>query len=271
MLRNQADNGDLRAGYFRNAGMYAHGQGTIVLCEALAMTGDEQFREPAQMAIRFIEQAQHRQGGWRYQPGDEGDLSVAGWQIMALQSARAPEVGLQVDNATLSMADYFLDKVAVNRRIQRSAGLSSPRIEGSLYCYQPGDRPTEAMTAEALLCRMYLGWERTDPRLEAGVEWLMDEHLPRRGSRMNVYYWYYGSQLMHHYGGDEWERWNSRIKQLLLSSQKTRGRYPGSWDPDEFQWGEQGGRIYTTALCVCTLEVYYRHLPLFRKLDLDGR
>ncbi|MEM7452946.1 MAG: prenyltransferase/squalene oxidase repeat-containing protein [Planctomycetota bacterium] len=271
MLRNQRDNGDLRAGYTRNAGMYAHGQATIVLCETLAMTGDEQFREPAQMAINFIEQAQHRQGGWRYQPGDEGDTSVAGWQIMALQSARAPEVGLRVDNATLSLADYFLDKVSSSRQLQRASGGANTRIVGSLYGYQPGEPPTAAMTAEALLCRMYLGWDRSDPRLRAGIDWLMEKHLPERGERMNIYYWYYGSQLMHHYGGEDWERWNSRIKQLLLSTQETRGRYPGSWDPDPFRWGEGGGRIYTTALCVCTLEVYYRHLPLFRKLDLERR
>ena len=31
----------------------------------------------------------------------------------------------------------------------------------------------------------------------------------------------------------------------------------GSWPPTD-QWGAHGGRIYSTALAVLTLEVYYR-------------
>ncbi len=267
LIQNQKDDGDLRAGYNGNAGMYAHGQASIVLCEALAMTGDEQFREPAQMAIRFIEQGQHRQGGWRYQPGEVGDTSVLGWQLMALQSARSPDVGLEVDPATLKLADYFLDSVIVTRNRRSRAGRDANVPNGSLYAYMPDRNATPAMTAEALLCRMYLGWEKDDPRVEAGVRWLAENHPPER-SDMNIYYWYYGSQLLHNYGGREWKAWNKNVKQLLLISQKKRGRHPGSWDPGDFEWGDQGGRIYTTAMSVCTLEVYYRHLPLFRTIEL---
>ncbi len=264
LLKNQEDDGDLRADYNGQAGMYAHGQAAIVLCEVLAMTGDEQFRTPAQNAIRFIEKAQHNEGGWRYRPGEEGDTSVFGWQLMAIQSARAPRLGLQVDKATLQLADYFLDLVAVSHR--RAARQGCP--EGALYGYQPGKQPTDAMTAEAILCRMYLGWKRDDPRMIAAIDWLIDKHLPDE-DEMNIYYWYYGTQAMHHFGGRQWERWNSRMRQLLIGSQETRGRYPGSWNPSDFRWGGQGGRIYTTSLSVCTLEVYYRHLPLFKQIKLD--
>jgi hypothetical protein len=31
--------------------------------------------------------------------------------------------------------------------------------------------------------------------------------------------------------------------------------------------GNAGGRIYQTALSILTLEIYYRHLPLYRRLD----
>ena len=139
LIKKQKQNGDLRADFKGQAGMYAHGQATIVLCEALAMTGDEQFRKPAQSAIDFIEKAQHKEGGWRYRPGERGDTSVVGWQIMALQSARAPRVGLNVDKSTLQLADYFLDLVAVNSRQAKREGA----IEGALYCYQPGRGATD--------------------------------------------------------------------------------------------------------------------------------
>jgi hypothetical protein len=266
MIANQESNGDLRAGYLRQAGMYAHGQATIVLCEALAMTGDQKLQEPAQLAINFIEDAQHDQGGWRYQPGQAGDTSVFGWQMMALQSGRAPQLNLDVDDATLKLADYFLDQVAVPARFANRAKTPLPR--GSAYCYQRGRGPTAAMTAEAILCRIYLGWKKRDPRLSSAVKWLITDHLPNQ-REPNLYYWYYGTQVMHHYGGQSWKTWNDRMRELLISSQETRGKYPGSWDPREFEWGPRGGRIYTTSLAVCTLEVYYRHLPIFKQIELD--
>jgi len=266
ILENQKANGDLRAGYEGQAGMYAHGQAAIVLCEALALTGDQKFRDPAQRAIRFIELAQHAQGGWRYRPGQEGDTSVFGWQMMALQSARSPDLNLNVDESTIKMADYFLDKVTANARFNNRRKTKLPK--GSAYCYQPGRNATAAMTAEAILCRMYLGWKKDDPRLSSAVNWLIQDHFPSARDG-NLYYWYYGTQVMHHYGGEPWDKWNDKMRELLISSQETRGSYPGSWSPNKFEWGPKGGRIYTTSLAVCTLEVYYRHLPLFKQIELD--
>ena len=57
-----------------------------------------------------------------------------------------------------------------------------------------------AMTAEGLLCRLYLGWNKErNPQLTDGVNWLVDNHLPD-ASKTNMYYWYYATQVMHHYG-----------------------------------------------------------------------
>ncbi len=263
----QKPNGDLRNGRNGNEGMYAHGQATIVLCEALALTGDQTFRDPAQRAIEFIEKAQHKQGGWRYRPGEPGDTSVFGWQIMALQSARAPGLNIDVDDSTLKLADYFLDRVSAPVKFNNRRGTRLP--DGSAYCYMRGKKVTAAMTAEAILCRMYLGWKKDDPRLSSAVKWLIQDHMPSNRDR-NLYYWYYGTQVMHHYGGDPWKKWNGNMRNLLISSQETSGAYPGSWHPKKYEWGNRGGdRIYTTSLAVCTLEVYYRHLPMFKQIDLD--
>lgn len=262
LVANQKRDGDLRANFSGQAGMYAHGQATIVLCEAFAMTGDEKLREPAQRAVDFIQRAQHFEGGWRYQPGESGDTSVFGWQLMALQSARAARGGISVNKETLQLADYYLDLASKPRGQSRVPA-------GALYRYLPNDGSfTPAMTAEGLLCRMYLGWSRNNPRLMAGVRWLVEEHLPAK-DKPNLYYWYYGTQVLHHYGGREWEKWNSAVRDLLVESQQKTGNHPGSWEPGQFEWGAQGERIFVTSLAVCTLEVYYRHLPLFEPLVLD--
>ncbi len=268
LIENQKSDGDLRINFPGQAGMYAHGQATIVLCEALAMTGDQRFKLPAQKAVEFIEKAQHERGGWRYNPGQPGDTSVLGWQLMALQSARAGNLGIKFDQSTFELADYFLDQAVDRKRRTRGSMKNMPL--GSLYTYRPKDgRPTPTMTAEAILCRMYLGWERNDPRIIEAVRWLIEDNLPTAKER-NIYYWYYATQVMHHFGGPAWEVWNKRMRELLVAGQTQKGRLAGSWSPSGFQWGRQGGRIYVTSLSVCTLEVYYRHLPLFKQLELDN-
>ncbi|MDA1054126.1 MAG: terpene cyclase/mutase family protein [Planctomycetota bacterium] len=251
LLKNQREDGDLRANSQGNAGMYAHGQAAIVLCEAYMMTGDETLRDPAQRALDFIVAAQNDAGGWRYQPKQAGDTSVVGWQVMALQSGRAAK--LNVPEETLALAGVFLDSVASS--------------SGAKYAYTPGQGPTQVMTAEALLCRMYLGWKLDMPGIEQGVQFLVTNHLPSERAP-NIYYWYYGTQALHHYGGDEWEMWNREMREILIKTQERRGHEAGSWDPAG-DHASAGGRIYMTALATCSLEVYYRHLPIFRQIDLE--
>lgn len=263
LIANQARDGDLRINFPGQAGMYAHGQCAIVLCEAYALTGDERLRDPAQRAIGFIEEAQHGRGGWRYQPGQAGDTSVFGWQLMALQSAR--ETGaLRVDPETLRKAEEYLDAAgaALARDPVREAGV--------LYRYQPREAsPSASMTAEAMLCRMYLGWQPDDPRVMRCVRWLSSNHLPEEDDDADIYYWYYATQVLHHFGGKEWDRWNAALRDRLVDMQQDRGRHAGSFEPADFLRGDQGERIFTTSFAVCILEVYYRRLPLFRAIKLD--
>ncbi|HUE74810.1 MAG TPA: prenyltransferase/squalene oxidase repeat-containing protein [Pirellulaceae bacterium] len=254
MIENQKSDGDLRAGSNDNSGMYAHGQAAIVLCEAFAMTGDEELRVPAQKAIDFIVKAQYRDGGWRYRPGPAdqlGDTSVVGWQLMALQSARA--ANLTVPEETLEMASRYLDGA-------QSDG-------GARYGYQRGHGPTPTMTAEALLCRMYLGWNKNNPALERGARWLLASNPPEH-DRPNIYYWYYATQTMHHFGGPEWDEWNLLMRDVLVDTQETQGHKAGSWSP-RGEHSSAGGRIYMTSLAICSLEVYYRHLPIFKRIELE--
>ncbi len=173
-------------------------------------------------------------------------MSVTGWFVMAMQSARM--AGLEVPSPTLERIGEFLDAVA--------------RDDGSRYAYRIRDGATLTLTAEGLLCRMYLGWEHDDPRLKKGVEYLL-ENLPE-WDEQNVYYWYYATQVMHHIEGSPWRTWNEQMRKLLPEKQVHRGRERGSWDPDGDRWGGDGGRLYVTCLSLYTLEVYYRHLPLYQ-------
>ncbi|MBA4016413.1 MAG: hypothetical protein C0483_04420 [Pirellula sp.] len=254
LVANQADSGSLMGDrVFGNTGMYAHGQATMALCEAYALTHDSKLRIPAQKAVDFIVEAQHSAGGWRYYPGQSGDTSVVGWQLMALRSAKMG--GLTVPEKTFRSSNGFLKSVQESDTQGR-------------FSYMPQSRATETMTAEGLLCRLYSGWRSDFPPLLHGADWLLKNHLPEANDS-NMYYWYYATQAMHHIGGERWKKWNERMRPLLIELQDKEGHQLGSWKP-EGNHDLMGGRLYMTSLAVCTLEVYYRHLPIYKNEALVG-
>ena len=90
-----------------------------------------------------------------------------------------------------------------------------------------------------------------------------------------IYYLYYATQVMHHMQGESWRFWNDGVDENgkknpqrhprqphLQAGQGTTPKHPhqiGSWP------GSPGGRIMATSLSLLCLEVYYRHLPLYRR------
>jgi hypothetical protein len=225
--------------------LYTQAQCTIALCELYAITEDSFIREAATKAVNYCVEIQSPEGGWRYAPYVDSDTSVTGWFVMALTSARMAK--LDVPEATLDRVGQFLDSVSPD--------------DGATYAYQERRGATPAMTAEALLCRQYLGWPRNEPSLLRGVAML--SKYPINWRRPNVYHWYYATQVMHHMGGPRWTEWNRVMRQRIPAEQVRRGQEKGSWNPDRDQWASTGGRLYMTCLSTYMLEVYYRHLPLY--------
>lgn len=243
--------GDLRGG----GNMYSHGIATIALCEAYAMTHDNELEPFAQQAIDFIVNAQDkRSGGWRYLPGMPGDTTVTGWQIMALKSGQMGY--LRVPYETFQLATRFLDSVQVEN--------------GARYNYLPTHKDGKELTTTSvgLLCRMYTGWPKNRPALEKGVRILAKEGPSMLGRNANMYYNYYATQIMHQYGGEPWLLWNNQMRDFLLRTQSAEGHESGSWYFDGGQ-AKAGGRLYVTAVAIMTLEVYYRHMPLYAEHALD--
>ena len=273
--------------------MYSHGLATIALCEAYAMcvnpkdlikpkriydgresppspsdikslrqkqqdskqiAADNAFNaalgRAAQLALNFVSSAQHPAGGWRYEPRQAGDTSVVGWQVMALKSGQMAK--LMVNPISLAGASKYLDSVQIGDY-------------GDDYGYTDPTRGSIATQAIGLLCRMYMGWARNHPGLTKGVE-ALDAKGPSQG---NMYFNYYATQVVHHYGGDPWKRWNPRMRDSLVNRQAKNGHEAGSWHFAGDHGSEPGGRLYITALAAMTLQVYYRHMPLYRQ-DIFG-
>jgi hypothetical protein len=231
--------------------MYSHGLGSIALCEAYAMTRDKALLQPAQLSLHYIAYAQDPVGGgWRYKPKQPGDTSVLGWQLMALKTGHLAY--LSVDPKTIKGAIKFLDSVQAN--------------SGANYGYTGPTAGRDATTAIGLLCRMYLGWKKDHPALEKGVEYLSKKDY----STTNMYYNYYATQVMRHYGGDVWQKWNRGMRDHLVKSQSTQGHSAGSWHFEGVDHGgAKGGRIYCTSMATLILEIYYRYPPIYREREPD--
>lgn len=250
IVHHQKPNGDLYVGGKANVHMYSHAIATIALCEAYGVTGDRNLRSAANRALEFIAHAQNKAGGWRYEPNQPGDTCVFGWQVMALRSGQLAH--LSVPDSTVRDAIKYLDSAQADDK-------------GATYAYQPGAKATPVMTAEALLIRQYMGWDRRNTALTRGASEVAD-HLFHSKNR-NIYYWYYATQMLHNLQGNAWRRWNLMVRNGLVGMQ-VKGDHcdRGSWDPAKpqgDQWGNRAGRLFTTSLSLLTLEVYYRYLPLY--------
>ncbi|MEQ8211048.1 MAG: terpene cyclase/mutase family protein [Lacipirellulaceae bacterium] len=253
LLKRQDQDGNFYSTGRSHGRLYTQAICTIALCELYGMTRDEQYRAPAQLAVDYCVSVQGPEGGWKYFPNEGGDLSVTGWFVMALQSARM--AGLNVPSETLVRINGFLDLVTHDG--------------GAQYSYDARHAATPSMSAEGLLCRQYLGWKHNDRRLIRGADRLI-KNLPSWKGTRNSYYWYYASQVCHHMEGKHWRTWNDRMKVVLPAHQVKKGRERGSWDPSGDVGKGHGGRLYVTCLSIYMLEVYYRHLPIYKTELLSG-
>ena len=238
-----------------NQRTYAQAQCTIAICELYGMSGDNELREVAQKAVRYAEKSQNKNGGWRYDPPRDGaDTCVTGWYVMALISARM--AGLDVDSESLDRVHGFLNTV------QRYGRTTKPDSQGERYAYQSYSIAIPSMTAEGMLCRLYLGWNTKDPRIDSGATFLNSQPISTDNGRISYYYWYYATTTLHHIGGSQWQQWNEAMKQVLPDLQIASGKERGSWPPSGDPHEGAGGRLYATCFSLYCLESYYRHLPL---------
>lgn len=245
LMVSQAPDGNLAGNATLYEKTYCHAMAMFAVSEGLAMTRDLRLEPAVRRAVAYSLAVQDPNGGgWRYQPRDPGDTSQLGWQVMALKSAELS--GIAMGDATRQLIARFLASVTSGR-------------SGGLAAYRLGHAPSRAMTAEALVCRQFLGIPTSGAAVQEAADFVIGERPGQ--SQANVYYWYYGSLALFQLQNAHWKAWNEALQKTLLASQHASGPMAGSWDPDD-TWGSYGGRVYATALSALCLEVYYRYLPV---------
>lgn len=251
VLAHQADNG-LVVHHKSHGPMYSHGISTLMLAEVAGMlTGEREkkCREVLQRAVKLIVSAQNvpkdkrNAGGWRYnQTSKDSDLSVTGWQLLALRAAK--NIGCDIS------ADQIDKAVAYVRHCRGRNNVG--------FAYQPGGAPSATRTGTGILALEICGQHHTKDALEAG------DYLIQRPLHPDEFYYFYGAYYcsvgMFQMGGEYWTKTRDAIVPQLLEMQK----HDGSWLATKGS-EKEAGKVYATSLAVLALAVEYQYLPIYQR------
>jgi hypothetical protein len=227
----------------RGGNMYCHGMAALALTQVYGMTGDEEVKKVTKKAIDLIVKTQNNEGGWRYDPSPTGaDISVTIMQVMALRGAK--DSGLQVPDKTMQDSLKYIKRC----RDSRSGG----------YRYQPySSGPGFARTA-AGVCVLQLCGEYDADEIKQAVEY-MERTADDRG-----HYWYghyYAAHALNQVGGEVWERYYKKMRDMLLAPGYQRAS--GEWYDSRREAAY--GPAYQTAIAILILSVPTHYLPIYQK------
>jgi hypothetical protein len=226
--------------------MYHHGICTLMLAEVAGMTDDSlgaEVRQKLEKAVAVILRAQRTAGrdagGWRYQArGTDSDISVTGWQVMALRAAK--NLGCDVPPQAIERAIHYINRC----HDSRSGG----------YFYQPGAALSVACTGTSVLALEICGKEQHGrPDQHRAGSFILNN--PPWKARHAFYGIYYCTQAMFQLGDNYWNVYRPQLHEALLRTQRTNG----SWD------GESIGPDYGTAMAILALTVDYGFLPIYQR------
>jgi hypothetical protein len=236
----------------RGGPMYCHGISTLMLAEIAGMIPDVGLASRVQKALskavnaivksQDVNKGPEHAGGWRYQPNsNDSDISVTGWQVMALRAAKS--AGCDVDSTRIDRAVSYLKRCGV---------------KGGGFSYQPRKDPNNARTGVGIL-----GLEICDthltPEALAGTKYLL-AHPPQWGSAHFFYEAYYCSQAIFQVGDLASQAYQRKLVSILLEHQQQDGSWLSGDGNDQ-----SAGRNYCTAMGVLALAVEYGYLPIYQR------
>jgi hypothetical protein len=242
-------------------GVYSHAQATYALAEAYALTRAPVLKRPVERGIQVIIKGQLANGAWgNWYEQNIADASATSWQIQALKAAAAAGIQLGGLDTTMQKAIGGVNYLYKGEGVwyyRKGEVLAAPREGGPI------------MSGAMVLSLQLLGLQN-DPMVLAGLRYMNDFGVtewnkawenPINKSLPATYEWYYNTQAVFQRGGSRWTSWNAAFAPMLLSHQHPEGWWLGIGQ----ELGEE--QVYSTSLCTLALQVYYRILPTFQKIE----
>jgi hypothetical protein len=233
--------------------MYHHGICTLMLAEVAGMTEGplaDEIRKKLEKAVAVILKAQRKagdanRGGWRYNVnGTDTDISVTGWQVMALRAAK--NLGCDVPPEAIEHAVEYV------KRCQDS-------YSGG-FRYMPQGRVTVACTGTSILALEICGKDQHRSQEVLKAAGFLLKHPPQWGGEQFSYSMYYCSQATFQLGGQYWNSYREQMHKVLFNNFSDSGGWFGI-DAASRVYGAK----YATAMAVLALTVEYRYLPIYQR------
>jgi hypothetical protein len=220
--------------------MYSHGICTLFLTEVSGMVDDvlqEEIDEILPKCVQVILSSQGNGGGWQYEAakGDH-DLSISGWQLMSLRSARHNGALVPIES--------------IKRAVKYVLARNDPQV--GTFGYNNTSTHAVTLTGAGILCLELCG-EHGNPRIQKAGSYLMGvyEKLPKESHA--EYGLYYTSQGLFQLGGVRWERFSKWMYEYWIPRQKADGSFG------------DGDQLYKTSMTVSAFAVPYRMLPIYQR------
>jgi hypothetical protein len=241
-------------GYIASGAMYEHGLSTLCLAEMYGMDPDPDLEAKLRKAVDLIIKCQSPAGGWRYSPTPtDQDLSVTVMQVVALRAAN--NAGIPAPKETFDKAVAYVQSCALR-------GGDGKPLGG--FGYQgPGN--SVQTSAGGTLCLQLLG-HYDDPAIPPTLKYLSTTPVEWGGGNPQYFFYfhYYAIQAFYQAGGQEWNDWHPRVRELLLKHQNP----DGSWDvpPGTAEAPQVGAdKTYPTAMATLILNIYRHYLPAYQR------
>ena len=248
--------------------VYNHAISALALSEAYGQCNSEQAKKMAPVIEKAIAATLEMQrwggkksknkGGWRYltkrREGDS-DLSVSGWQLMFLRSAR--NAGFDVPTESIDKAVNYIEKCYWKDRNRQ------------VHIYMAGnrDKVTRSMAGAGILAMAHAGKHNSTQAIASGDCLLKydfskyDSEKAPYGRRPDRYH--YGAVLctqgMYQLGGKYWEQFFPKLANAFLANQKEDGSWLTGGQDKPY------GSCYSTSLSILSLSVPNQMLPIFQR------
>jgi Prenyltransferase and squalene oxidase repeat len=247
---------------------YNHAISSLVLSEMYGMSHGERAARiqtavqkslSASLAMqRWPKDRADDRGGWRYiddYDGTDSDLSITGWELMFLRSARN--------------AGFDVPKQPIEEAVGYVRRCYAPEYGSFEYVNGGGDDRSRCMAGAGILALAHAGFHNSVEAQQAG-RWVLAHDFRDYNQIMQFtsaghdryhYALFNCCQAMYQLGGQYWEAFFPPTVRTLLENQQP----DGSWPIDTHWHDSQFGNAYTTALVVMTLGAPNQLLPVFQR------
>ena len=250
--------------------VYNHAISALALSEAYGQCSPSQTEKLAPVVEKAIAATLEMQrwkrsrlvdvGGWRYLSvlfPQDSDLSITGWQLMFLRSAR--NAGFEVPDKSIEAAVKYVETCFLKDEDQQ------------VHSYDAGNRltVTRAVAGSGILAMAHAGKHDSDEAVASG-EWILKHDFSNYDLEKQAHgldwlgnRYHYGAFLctagMYQLGGKFWDKFFPILAGALLENQQENGSWLTQGKDEPY------GGCYSTSLSILSLSVSDQLLPIFQR------